>query len=66
MLIKNYIENDDGSLDYEYQVSDEEADVLIKFAIDTLIDMGWIKIGDENIVVDPEGVFSDSYKGTLQ
>lgn len=63
MLLKNYTENEQGEFDFEYEVSDEEADVLIRFAVVKLIEMGWIDLDNSEYKI-----FSsmDNEGGTLQ
>ena len=60
MLIRNYSEEDQ---EFEYEVTEEEADTLIRFAIVRLIEMGWIDLDNEQYKIfgslDNEG-------GTLQ
>ena len=64
MLIKNYAETDTGEADFEYEVSEEEADVLIRFAIIKLIEMGWIDLDND----EKYKIFTsmDNEGGTLQ
>lgn len=63
MLLKNYTENEQGEFDFEYEVSEEEADVLIRFAVVKLIEMGWIDLDNSEYKI-----FSsmDNEGGTLQ
>lgn len=44
MLIKNCVQNNDGSLDFDFHVDQEEAAFLMDYAIKTLITNGIIKI----------------------
>jgi hypothetical protein len=60
VLIKNYSDDDQ---DFEYEVSDEEADVLIRFAIIKLVEIGWIDL--ENSEYKIFGTL-DNEGGTLQ
>lgn len=63
MLLKNYAENELGELDFEYEVSDEEADVLIRFAIVRLVEMGWIDLENSEYKIFAS---MDNEGGTLQ
>lgn len=44
MIIKNCVALEDGSLDFEFQVSHEEATYLLGFALQTLIQLGSIQV----------------------
>lgn len=63
MLLKNYTEDEQGNPEFDYEVSDEEADVLIRFAIMKLIEMGWIDVDDDNYKFYGD---IDNKGGTLQ
>jgi hypothetical protein len=43
MIIKNLIQNDDGSVDFDFQVDAKENEFLLDFAIKELIRQGIIK-----------------------
>jgi hypothetical protein len=64
MILKNLRKQDDGSYDFDFTVSPEEAEYLMDFAIQTLIKEGVIKVtsGDSEF-----GFIEDSDEGsTLQ
>ena len=65
MIIKDYLEHPDGTLDYDYEVNEEEADVLIRFAIERLIEMGWIDVDKQSDIEDELGHYIGE-GGTLQ
>ena len=46
MLIKNCVRNEDGSLDFEFHVTNDEASFLMDFSIKSLIHHGLIKIAE--------------------
>ena len=46
MLIKNLRKNDDGSYDFDFSVSDVEAEFLMDHAIKDLIRAGIIKMNE--------------------
>lgn len=47
MLISNCVQNDDGSLDFDFHVDPDEAAFLMDFAIKSLIHNGIIKVNEE-------------------
>jgi len=47
MHIKNLVENDDGSVDFDFKVDSKETEFLLTFAIKALIREGIIKTGQE-------------------
>ena len=47
MIIKNLRKNDDGSYDFDFKVTDVEAEFLMDHAIKDLIRAGIIKINEE-------------------
>ena len=47
MDIKNLVENDDGSVDFDFKVDSKETEFLLTFAIKALIREGIIKTGQE-------------------
>ena len=47
MDIKNLVENDDGSVDFDFKVDGKETEFLLTFAIKALIREGIIKTGQE-------------------
>jgi len=47
MDIKNLVENDDGSVDFDFKVDSKETEFLLTFAIKALIRDGIIKTGQE-------------------
>ena len=49
MDIKNLVENDDGSVDFDFKVDSKETEFLLTFAIKALIREGIIKTGEEEI-----------------
>ena len=44
MLIKNCVQNEDGSLDFDFHVDTEEAAYLMDYAIKSLVNSGIIKL----------------------
>jgi len=44
MLIKNCVQNEDGSLDFDFHVDTEEAAYLMDYAIKSLVNNGIIKL----------------------
>lgn len=47
MDIKNLVENEDGSVDFDFKVDAKETEFLLTFAIKALIREGIIKTGQE-------------------
>ena len=47
MDIKNLVENDDGSVDFDFKVDSKETEFLLTFAIKALIREGIIKTCQE-------------------
>lgn len=47
MIIKNFLRNEDGSCSFKCEVDDLEAQALIEFAVMQLIDLGVIKVEDQ-------------------
>jgi len=47
MQISNLVENDDGSIDFDFKVDAQESEFLLAFAIKALIREGIIKTGEE-------------------
>ena len=47
MEISNLVENDDGSMDFDFKVDSKESEFLLSFAIKALIREGIIKTGQE-------------------
>ena len=58
MILKNLRKQDDGSYDFDFTVSPEEAEYLMDFAIQTLIKEGVIKVtsegGEFGFLEDPD------------
>lgn len=46
MIIKNLVKNEDGSYDFDFSVSEEEAEFLMDHAIKDLIRAGIIKMNE--------------------
>jgi hypothetical protein len=44
MNIKNCVQNDDGSLDFDFHVTPDEAEFLMDYAIKSLIQVGVLMI----------------------
>lgn len=44
MLIKNCVQNDDGSLDFDFHVDTDEAAFLMDYAIKSLVFEGILKV----------------------
>lgn len=44
MLIRNCVQNDDGSLDFDFHVDTEEAAFLMDYAIKSLVFEGILKV----------------------
>jgi hypothetical protein len=58
--ISNCVQNEDGSLDFEFHVDHEEATYLMGFAIQTLIQLGTISVSEQeeqdiDLFPEPEG-----------
>jgi hypothetical protein len=68
VIIKDFVRNEDGKCTFSFEVEDDEAGVLMEFAIRTMIEAGLITIpGDENNPTDMFDFFADDdTKGTLQ
>lgn len=49
MLIQNCVQNDDGSLDFDFHVDGDEAAYLMDYAIKSLVFEGIIKIQSEQV-----------------
>lgn len=64
MLIKNISQNKDGTLDFELKMDQQEADFLISFAINTLLNNGAIMINEED--GDTQVDLFDGFDGNLQ
>lgn len=47
MIISNCVRNEDGSLDFDFHVTNEEAGFLMDLAIKTLVHRGLIKVAEE-------------------
>ena len=47
MIIKNLIENDDGSVDFDFKVDKRETEFLLSYAIKALMREGIIKTSEE-------------------
>ena len=47
MIIKNLVENEDGSSDFDFKVDKRETEFLLSFAIKALMREGIIKTGEE-------------------
>lgn len=64
MLIKNCVQNDDGSLDFDFHVDTEEASFLMDYAVKSLVNNGIIKLQmDEQ---DQQLDLFDNCEGGLQ
>ena len=55
MIIKNYVENEDGSCSFSFELDKDEAPILIEFAIRTMIEAGLINVGQEDITYPDQG-----------
>ena len=67
MNIKNFVRDEEGRCTFSFEVEDDEAGVLIEFAIRTMIEAGLITIpGDANPTDMFEFFEDDDYKETLQ
>jgi len=64
MLIKNISQNKDGTLDFELKMEQQEADFLISFAINTLLNNGAIQINEED--EDTQVDLFEDFDGNLQ
>lgn len=49
MLISNCVQNDDGSLDFDFHVEANEAAFLMDYAVKDLVHHGIIKINTEDV-----------------
>ena len=47
MIISNFVENSDGTSDFDFKVDAKESEFLMSFAIKALMREGIIKTGDE-------------------
>jgi len=47
MIIKNLVENDDGSVDFDFKVDKRETEFLLSYAIKALMREGIIKTSEE-------------------
>ena len=47
MLIKNCVQNDDGSLNFEFFIDQEEAAFLMDYAVKDLIHFGIISVKEQ-------------------
>lgn len=66
VIIKNLKKNKDGSYDFDFSVSNDEAEALMDFAIRELIREGAISVSGES-EEDMEFAFAkDNEEGTLQ
>jgi hypothetical protein len=64
VLIKNISQNKDGTLDFELKMEQQEADFLISFAINTLLNNGAIQINEED--EDTQVDLFEDFDGNLQ
>lgn len=64
MLISNCVQNDDGTLDFSFHVSQEEAAYLMDFAIKELVHKGIIKVASDQAEQELELFTADG--GILQ
>ena len=64
MNISDCVQNEDGSLDFNFHVNEEEAAFLMDFAIKSLIHQGIIKVTAESQEINLEA-FPDT-EGGLQ
>lgn len=55
MIIKDYVENEDGSCSFGFELAEDEAQVLIEFAIRTMIEKGLVNVGQEHLSYPDEG-----------
>jgi hypothetical protein len=62
MNISDCVQNDDGSLDFNFHVNEEEAAFLMDFAIKSLIHQGIIKVTAESQEISLE-TFPDTEGG---
>jgi len=49
MIISNCVQNDDGSLDFDFHVETNEAAFLMDYAVKDLIHHGIIKVNVEDV-----------------
>ena len=54
MIIKNLSKKKDGKYSFELEVNDVEVKELLHFAVEQLIMMGLIDIGDEDTIIEDE------------
>lgn len=47
MIIKNCVQNDDGSLDFDFNVDSEEAAFLMDHAVKSLIEKGMLTVHEQ-------------------
>ena len=47
MIIKNLVENEDGSVDFDFKVDKRETEFLLSYAIKALMREGIIKTSEE-------------------
>ena len=68
MIIKDFVRNEEGRCTFSFEVEDDEAGVLMEFAIRTMIEAGLITIPeDEDTPTDMFDFFADDDTGvTLQ
>lgn len=55
MIIKNSSQNPDGTLNFDLQMEQSEADFLISYAVNNLVNRGLINMSDngEDVEYDP-------------
>jgi hypothetical protein len=63
MILKNLRKNDDGSYDFDFSVSEDEAEFLMDYAIQDLIRHGIIKVAEGDAELQIQGMDEGS---TLQ
>lgn len=68
MIIKDFVRNEEGRCTFSFEVEDDEAGVLMEFAIRTMIEAGLITIPeDDDTPTDMFDFFADDDTGvTLQ
>jgi len=68
VIIKDFVRNEEGRCTFSFEVEDDEAGVLMEFAIRTMIEAGLITIPeDDDTPTDMFDFFADDDTGvTLQ
>jgi hypothetical protein len=67
VIIKNFVRKDNGDCSFTFEVDNEETQILLEFAIRTLINMNLVNVEEAQVFQDAFDFFDDGTDGgTLQ